>query len=125
MILVRFILGIEYVFLLYFFCLYAGYLGLNLVALFTLPRYMQLHVAGDFPEKYTDFDPPISIIVPAYNESACIATSVRSLLQLQYSEFELVVLNDGSKDETLDVLKREFKLAPFPEAYRIRLPSKP
>src|SRR3954466_3394112 len=125
MTLVNFILAIEYVFLLYFLGLNAGYLGLNLVALFTLPRYMQLHVAGDFPQTYSEFDPPISVIVPAYNESAMIATSLRSLLQLSYSEFELVVVNDGSKDDTLEVLKREFKLAPFPEAFRSRLPSKP
>lgn len=122
---VYFILGIEYVFLLYFLVLFAVYFGLNLVSLYTLPRYMQLHTAGDFPQPYSGFDLPISILVPAYNESAVIVSSIRSLLQLNYSEFELVVINDGSKDETLEVLKREFKLAPFPEAYRIRLPSKP
>src|SRR6185295_10696943 len=49
--------------------------------------------------------------------------SVQSLLQLNYSEFEVVVANDGSKDDTLEVLKREFGLVPFPEAYRIRLPT--
>jgi cellulose synthase/poly-beta-1,6-N-acetylglucosamine synthase-like glycosyltransferase len=119
------VLEIEYVFLLYFLVLFAVYLGLNLISIFTLARYMQLHTAGDFPQTYSGFDPPISVIVPAYNEQACIVSSIRSLLQLSYSEFELVVVNDGSKDETLEVLRREFNLAPFPEAYRIRLPSKP
>jgi cellulose synthase/poly-beta-1,6-N-acetylglucosamine synthase-like glycosyltransferase len=114
-----------YIFLLYFLVLSAVYFGLNLISLFTLRRYMQLHTAGDFPQTYSGFDPPISIVVPAYNEQACIVSSIRSLLQLSYAEFELVVVNDGSKDETLEVLKREFHLVPFPEAYRIRLPSKP
>lgn len=122
---VYFILGIECIFLLYFLGLYAGYLGLNLISLFTLPRYMHLHVLGDLPQTYSEFELPISLIVPAHNEQALIVSSLRSLLQLNYSEFELVVVNDGSKDETLEVLKREFQLAPFPEAYRSRLPSKP
>ena len=117
--------AIEFGFLLYFIGLNAGYLGLNLVSLLTLPRYMQLHVLGNLPPIYSGLEPPISIVAPAYNEQACIVTSIRSLLQLNYSEFELVIVNDGSKDETLEVLKREFKLALFPEAYRNRLPSKP
>jgi glycosyltransferase involved in cell wall biosynthesis len=62
--------------------------------------------------------------VPAYNEEATIAASVRSMLQLTYSEYEVVVVNDGSKDATLDVLKREFGLLPFPEAYRRLIPTK-
>jgi cellulose synthase/poly-beta-1,6-N-acetylglucosamine synthase-like glycosyltransferase len=117
--------AVEFVCLLYFLGLYGGYLMLNLSALFTLPRYMHSRVMGDFPQNYTGFEPPISVLVPAYNEEACIASSIRSLLQLSYPEFELVVLNDGSKDSTLEVLKREFELVPFPEAYRVRLPSKP
>jgi cellulose synthase/poly-beta-1,6-N-acetylglucosamine synthase-like glycosyltransferase len=119
------IMSIEFVFMLYFIGLNAGYLGLNLVALLTLPRYMQLHVLGGLPKIYSGLEPPISIVAPAYNEEACIVTSIRSLLQLNYPEFELVVVNDDSKDETLEVLKQEFKLAAFPEAYRNRLPSKP
>jgi len=118
-------IAIEFVFLLYFIGLTAGYLGLNLVSLVTLPRYIQLHVLGNLPPVYSGLEPPISIVAPAYNEQACIVTSIRSLLQLNYPEFELVIVNDGSKDETLKVLKREFKLALFPEAYRNRLPSKP
>jgi len=125
MIAVYIILAIEFVFLIYFLALHAGYLGLNLIALFTLPRYMQLHVMGDFPQGYSGFEPPISIIAPAYNEAAIVVTAVRSLLQLAYSEFELIVVNDGSKDETLEILKREFRLEHFPEAYRNRLSTKP
>jgi cellulose synthase/poly-beta-1,6-N-acetylglucosamine synthase-like glycosyltransferase len=46
------------------------------------------------------------------------------MLQLTYSEYEVVVINDGSKDATLEVLKREFGLLPFPEAYRRLIPTK-
>ena len=119
------ITAIEFVFMLYFIVLNAVYLGLNVISLFTVPRYMEMRALRDLPQVYSGLEPPISIIAPAYNEQAIIVTSMRSMLQLNYPEFELVVVNDGSKDETLEVLKREFKLVLFPEAYRDRLPSKP
>jgi len=118
------ITAIEFVFMLYFIVLNAVYLGLNVISLFTVPRYMEMRALRDLPQVYSGLEPPISIVAPAYNEEAVIVTSIRSLLQLNYPEFELVVVNDGSKDETLEVLKREFKLVLFPEAYRDRLPSK-
>ena len=45
--------------------------------------------------------PPISLLAPAHNEERSIVESVRSLLRLDYSEFEVIVTNDGSKDGTL------------------------
>ncbi|WNC16205.1 glycosyltransferase [Brevibacillus brevis] len=54
--------------------------------------------------------PPISILVPAYNEELTIIENVRSLLSLNYPRYEVIVVNDGSKDETLQVLIREFEL---------------
>ena len=77
------------------------------------------------PQSYTGFEPQISVLVSAYNEEATIAGSIRSLLQLSYSEYEIVVVNDGSKDATIDVLRKEFDLFPFPEAYNTQLPTAP
>jgi cellulose synthase/poly-beta-1,6-N-acetylglucosamine synthase-like glycosyltransferase len=57
-----------------------------------------------------DLLPAISIIAPAYNEEVNIITSVKSLLNLKYPQYEVIVVNDGSKDNTLDVLIRYFKL---------------
>jgi cellulose synthase/poly-beta-1,6-N-acetylglucosamine synthase-like glycosyltransferase len=111
-------------FLLYFIGLNLGYLTLNVISFLSLSRYMQGHVLDSLPQIYSDFEPPISLIVPAYNEQATIAASIRSLLQLNYPEFEILVVNDGSKDQTLEVLKKEFSLVPFPEAFRVRLKTK-
>jgi cellulose synthase/poly-beta-1,6-N-acetylglucosamine synthase-like glycosyltransferase len=55
--------------------------------------------------------PPVSIIVPAHNEEAVIISSLRSLQQLDHPKFEIVVVNDGSDDATLSLLKSEFDLA--------------
>jgi cellulose synthase/poly-beta-1,6-N-acetylglucosamine synthase-like glycosyltransferase len=54
--------------------------------------------------------PTISIIAPAYNEEATIVESINSLLNLTYPDYELIVVNDGSKDSTLDTLINYFKL---------------
>lgn len=96
------------------------YLMLNIIAYNSLIKYMQVRRDED-DIQLSGYEPPISIIIPAYNEAQTIVSSVRSLLQLYYSRFELIIVNDGSSDETLDVLKKEFNLVPFPEACRIRL----
>ncbi|MGJ7914318.1 glycosyltransferase family 2 protein [Massilia sp. LXY-6] len=108
----------------YFVLLNGGYLVLNLLSLRTLHRKGQEEMLDDLPRAWSGLEPPVSILVPAYNEEATIAASVRSMLQLTYPEYEVVVVNDGSKDATLEVLKREFGLLPFPEAYRRLIPAK-
>lgn len=54
--------------------------------------------------------PPISILVPAYNEEAGIVDSIRSLLALEYPAFEIVVISDGSTDATIERLVEAFDL---------------
>ncbi len=60
--------------------------------------------------------PPISVIVPAFNEQETIVSNVNSMLELGYPEFEVIVVNDGSKDGTLDALRASFSLFPLPSA---------
>lgn len=56
--------------------------------------------------------PGISVLLPAFNEQLAIVESVRSLLRLRYPLHEVVVINDGSQDATLDVLTAAFDLVP-------------
>lgn len=112
----------QWFFLSYFILLNGGYIVLNLLSLLSLRRHLDHHALDRLPQAYVGFDPPISLLVPAYNEEATIVASVRSLLQIDYPEFEIVVINDGSKDGTLVELTREFGLLPFPEAYWRRIP---
>jgi cellulose synthase/poly-beta-1,6-N-acetylglucosamine synthase-like glycosyltransferase len=68
--------------------------------------------------------PGVSVLVPAYNEQAVIVESVRSLLALRYPSHEVVVVNDGSDDETLSVLREAFELAPVRKVVRNAIPTK-
>jgi cellulose synthase/poly-beta-1,6-N-acetylglucosamine synthase-like glycosyltransferase len=115
----------EWIFIIYFICLNSGYLALNLLSMVSLSRLMQARVMDVLPQVYSGLEPPISLLVPAYNEQKTIVTSVHAMLQLSYSQYEIIVINDGSTDDTIGVLQREFSLVPFPEAYRSRLPTKP
>lgn len=69
--------------------------------------------------------PPISIVVPAYNEGKSILESVRSLLALRYPRLEVVVVNDGSTDDTLERLIEAFGLRRTPRVYWQRIRSRP
>lgn len=60
--------------------------------------------------RYSDQAPAISVLAPAYNEELTVVESVRSLLALQYPDFEVLLINDGSKDETLARVIEEFGL---------------
>ncbi|MEO8846455.1 MAG: glycosyltransferase family 2 protein [Kofleriaceae bacterium] len=55
------------------------------------------------------FFPPLTLLVPAYNEEVTCVDSVRSLLRLDYPHYEIVICNDGSKDRTVQVLIDAFK----------------
>lgn len=119
------LLIIEWLCLAYFIALNGGYLFLTILSLAILPRYIQRQTFQKMPHAHTGHEPPISIVVTAYNEEAVIISSVKALFQLNYPQYEIVVVNDGSKDKTLDLLKEYFDLEPFPMAFRQRLKHKP
>jgi len=71
-----------------------------------------------------DNNVPISILVPAYNESVTIVRSINSLLALDYSQYEIIVIDDGSKDETAQTLVDEFGLILVPQQINNELTCK-
>lgn len=73
----------------------------------------------------SEFSTPISILAPAYNESATCVESTNSLLKLNYPTAEVVFVNDGSKDNTLDVMIKEFSLVKTHRVYVPRIATKP
>ncbi|MDX1500548.1 MAG: glycosyltransferase [Woeseiaceae bacterium] len=115
----------QWVFFVYFVGINLGYLAQNVIASYGIRKYLQTADQFEAEAVFSSLDIPVSVIVPAYNESTSIITSVRAMLQLEYPDYELIVVNDGSSDDTLEKLIREFGMRPFPEAYRDRVESKP
>jgi poly-beta-1,6-N-acetyl-D-glucosamine synthase len=71
------------------------------------------------------FTIPVSIVAPAYNEEVCITAAVKSLLSLNYPEYEVIVVNDGSTDGTLDRLIQDFQLTPVGTFFRQTIQATP
>ena len=76
-------------------------------------------------QRYADRAPPIAVLAPAYNEGVTIVESVTSLLALQYPDLEVVVINDGSKDDTLTKLVEHFGLKPVERYYDLTVDHAP
>jgi len=70
------------------------------------------------------FVPSISILAPAYNEGKTIVENVKSLMALHYSDFEVIIINDGSTDDTLEKLINNFDLYEIPYAYNEQIETK-
>lgn len=103
---------------------FVAFIALNgmllIVAVAELRRYRARASSGALRRALrSPFAPPIAVLVPAYNEAAGIADSVRSLLALDYPRIEVVVVNDGSADQTLQRLTEAFGLR------RVRRPTPP
>jgi len=73
----------------------------------------------------TPLAPPITLIAPAHNEASSIRIAVRNLLELDYPQLEVIVVNDGSEDRTLDEMRDEFRLRPVRAVYVPELQSAP
>jgi cellulose synthase/poly-beta-1,6-N-acetylglucosamine synthase-like glycosyltransferase len=102
------------------------YLVQVLVGFAAVRRRLRALALEDFADiRESGLAPPISILVPAYNEGKSVVESVRSLFALRYPKLEVVVINDGSTDDTLERLIAAFGLRLTPRVYWQRIKSKP
>lgn len=115
--------GVGVFFLLYLL-FYASYLFLSVSVgawrLYHLDRMRSIK-----NELKHEFYFPVSILVPAYNEEVTVLDSVESLLNLDYKLYEIIVVDDGSKDDTSRILIEHFHMRRVSRPIRLTLPCKP
>lgn len=87
---------------------YFSILLLSFKNIFTIARHKRYEVHGRIAD--STHMPPVSVLVPAYNEEVTIIDSVKSLIALHYPIYEVIVINDGSTDQTLHTLIKELNL---------------
>lgn len=110
-IILNYILDVNIYLIFYFFVINLIYIILFILALAGSRKQMSLSRTMKYSFLFTNqLLPGISIIAPAYNEEISIIESVTSLLNLKYPTYEVIVVNDGSKDETLKKLIDHFQL---------------
>ena len=113
--------------LLYFVILTGVYIAHFVSAVFGVIR-VRHELEGSSPENVSlrgRATLPISIIVPAHNEEKTVVESVRALLNLRYPQHEVVVVNDGSSDQTMARLRTAYALEAVPLDLRLDLGCKP
>ena len=86
------------------------------VSLFRVHRDYNKSFSDDF-HSYVDSDNllPVSLIIPAYNEEENIVQNIRSLMKINYPEYEIIVVNDGSTDKTGDLVVNAFHMHKIPK----------
>lgn len=67
---------------------------------------------------------PISLLIPAYNEEENIVSNIKSLLKIDYPQFEIIVVNDGSNDRTHEFIVESFGLYKIESAVKTSIPTK-
>jgi cellulose synthase/poly-beta-1,6-N-acetylglucosamine synthase-like glycosyltransferase len=120
------LLGYAGFMLLYFFAINSYYLVLTVAGFCrTLRTVQELQRPDRRRLLRSPLTPPVSVLAPAFNEEANVVDNVRSLLMLDYPLFEVILVNDGSKDATLDRLIAAFGLRLSARSFEHTVPCKP
>jgi cellulose synthase/poly-beta-1,6-N-acetylglucosamine synthase-like glycosyltransferase len=124
--LVQAVIAFNVFVLLYFLALNTSYLVLFLISLREVWRFVRRTFFSDYRQiMQSGMTWPISILVAAHNEDKTIVETIRSLMMVSYGEFEIIVVNDGSSDETRERLIEAFGLQRIDKVYRESIPTRP
>jgi len=102
---------IHYLFFSYAFLAIFSYVVLSIISAFETIDYFKKNSFVNYKKILSsNIAPSISIIAPAYNESLNIVENVRSLLSNHYANYDVIIVNDGSKDNSLELLIKAYDL---------------
>ena len=105
--------------------IFTTYLSLTVYSAISLRKYLRKNSYVDYNSIVSSpLAPSLSVIAPAYNESRTIVDNIRTLLSLYYNNYEVVVINDGSSDDSLDKIIEAYDLEKVNYYFDYRLPCK-
>jgi biofilm PGA synthesis N-glycosyltransferase PgaC len=105
--------------------IFTTYLILTIFSAITLRKYLRKNSYVDYNSIVASpLAPSLSVIAPAYNESETIIDNIRTLLSLYYNNYEVIIVNDGSKDDSLEKIIAAYELEKVNYYFDYRLPCK-
>jgi len=103
----------------------SAYILLAIISLIAVRKYVHKNTFTNYESLLTStITPSVSILAPAYNEAVTIVENIRSLLSIHYPNMEVIVINDGSKDNTMPVLISAFNLVKIPFVVNYEIETK-
>ena len=103
--------------------LFGSYLALGVFSALALRKYLRKNSYINYNSLvFSPLSPRISIIAPAFNESKTIIDNVRTLLALYYNNYEVILVNDGSTDNTFEKVKEAYDLVRVNYYFDYRIP---
>lgn len=124
--LITFLIGFNFFVGFYYGIVNLVYSILLTISLFVVTRYIKrikYSAIKDFRDSLET--PPVSLIISAYNEEQIILQTVQSALTMNYPFFDVIIVNDGSTDRTLDMLIQTYNLKKIDVVYRNILKTSP
>ncbi len=113
------------VILFYMLFVIVSYCTMFLVAMLDLRKRYRLD-PSEYDDAHIDafYSKPVSLLVPAYNEEVGVVDTVYSLLNLRYPQTEIIIISDGSTDNTLQTVIEHFRMKPVDKIIRANIPTK-
>jgi hypothetical protein len=117
---------IEILIFVYALGIMSSYVILAVISLMEMNKYMQRSKGINYRSILSSpLAPKVSLIAPAYNESLSIIDNIKSLLAIHYSKFEVIIVNDGSKDDSIEKVVQYFDLEKVDPVLEDELDHKP
>jgi len=105
--------------------IFGSYVVLAFFSAFSMLRYIRKNSFIDYKVLLSSpLAPSISVIAPAFNEGKSIIDNIRSLLSLHYNDFEVIIVNDGSTDDSLEKVIQHYDLEKVDYIYEEKISTK-
>lgn len=121
---ITFIDIVNLLFFIYGGLIFTSYILIAILSVLELNKYFLRNKHFDYNAMlgYENL-PSVSIIAPAYNEEKTLIQNINGLLNIKYPDFEIIVVNDGSKDNSLETVIKHFDLVKIDRYYNMKIPT--